>query len=377
VIQFELESDRPLFEDAMSFAEQQVRNLIEKHPDFYPMYTESGKWMHEKPAWTHWCDGFLPGMMWAFQRNIGAGSPEAEWWMDRAIHYSKPLEDRKFDREVHDLGFVFLPTWLRWYQVTRQRELNEVLLQAGQTLALRFKERGQYLRSFVAENSLFIDIMMNVGLIFYAARETGDRMLRDVAVRHALTTRRVLVRGDGSTAHEGIFDVDTGEFLRQSTQQGYRADSCWSRGLAWSLYGFSTCYEYSRDPRFLETAQACTDYYITHSPSDGIPPWDFNAPIETRKQVDTSAAAIAAAGIFRLCRMVPDPMKGHFYWTTATRILRSLCEKHLARHTPNWEGVLKGGVYHLHRGLGVNESTIWGDYFFVEALEQALRQMKA
>lgn len=377
MIQFELESDRPLFEDAMSFAQQQVRSLIEKHPDYYPMYTESGKWMHEKPAWTHWCDGFLPGMMWAFQRSIGAGSPEAEWWMDRAIHYSKSLESRKFDREVHDLGFIFLPTWMRWYQVTRQAELNEVLVQAGQTLALRFKERGQYLRSFVAENSLFIDIMMNVGLIFYAARETGDRMLRDVAVRHALTTRRVLVRGDGSTAHEGIFDVETGEFLRQSTQQGYRADSCWSRGLAWALYGFSTCYEYSRDPRFLETAQACTDYYITHSPSDGIPPWDFNAPIETRKQVDTSAAAIAASGIFRLCRMVPDPMKGHFYWTTATRILRSLCEKHLAKQTPGWEGVLKGGVYHLHRGLGVNESVIWGDYFFVEALEQSLRQMKA
>lgn len=376
MIQFELESDRPLFEDAMSFAQQQVRNLIEKHPDYYPMYTEAGKWKHDKPAWTHWCDGFLPGMMWAFQRTIGAGSPEAEWWMDRAIQYSKPLEDRKFDREVHDLGFIFLPTWFRWHQTTRQPEINEVLVQAGQTLALRFRERGQYLRSFVAENSLFIDIMMNVGLIFYAARETGDRMLRDVAVRHALTTRRVLVRGDGSTAHEGIFDVETGEFLRQSTQQGYRADSCWSRGLAWALYGFATCYEYSRDPRFLETAQACTDYYITHCPSDGIPPWDFNAPIETRKQVDTSAAAIAAAGIYRLCRMVPDPMKGHFYWSTATRILRSLCEKHIAKHTPGWEGVLKGGVYHLHRGLGVNESVIWGDYFFVEALEQALRQMK-
>ena len=182
----------------------------------------------------------------------------------------------------------------------------------------------------MAENSLFIDIMMNVGIIFYAARETGDRMLRDIAVRHSLTTRRVLVRGDGSTAHEGIFDLDTGEFLRQSTQQGYRADSCWSRGLAWALYGFTNCYEYSRDPRFLETAQACADYYITHSPTDGIPPWDFNAPIENRKLVDTSAAAIAASGLFRLCRMVPDPMKGHLYWTTAVRILRSLCEKHLA-----------------------------------------------
>lgn len=376
MIQFELETDRTLFEEAMDFSQSQVRNLVEQYPEFLPMHTESGRWKHEKPAWTHWCDGFLPGMMWIFQRYLGEGSPDAEWWMRQAIRYTRPLESRKTDREVHDLGFIFLTTYYRWYQTTRQPDINEVLVRAGQTLAQRFRERGQYLRSFIAENSLFIDIMMNVGLIYYAARETGDRMLRDIALRHSLTTRRVLVRGDGSTAHEGIFDLDTGEFLRQSTQQGARADSCWSRGLAWALYGFSNCYEYSRDPRFLETAQACSDYYITHCPSDGVPPWDFNAPVETRKMVDTSAGAIASAGLFRLCRLVPDPMKGHLYWTTAVRILRSLCEKHLARHTPGWEGILKNGVYHLHRSLGVNESVIWGDYYFVEALELALRQMK-
>ena len=376
MIQFELDTDRKLFEDAMQFAQEQIRNLLEKHPDFYPMHTEGGRWEHEKPVWTQWCDGFLPGIMWVFHKHLGAGAPEADWWMDQAINYSQALEPRKNDQESHDLGFLFLPTYYRWYQITRQPELKDVLVEAGQTLALRFQERGSYLRSFVAENSIFIDIMMNVGLIFYAARETGDRMLRDIAVRHSLTTRRVLVRGDGSTAHEGIFDLNTGEFLHQSTQQGARADSCWSRGLAWSLYGFTMCYEYSRDPRFLETAQASADYYITHSPSDGVPPWDFNAPIETRKLLDTSAAAIAAAGLFRLCRLIPDPMKGHFYWTTAVRIIRSLCDKYLARHTNGWEGILKSGVYHLHKGFGVNESVIWGDYYFVEALEMALRQMR-
>ena len=90
------------------------------------------------------------------------------------------------------------------------------------------------------------------GLIFYAARELNDKRLRDIAVRHCLTTRRCLVRGDGSVAHEGIFDPETGEFLRQTTQQGFRGDSCWSRGLAWALYGFAASNEYSRDPRFLK-----------------------------------------------------------------------------------------------------------------------------
>jgi len=375
VIQFELATDRQLFEGSMKFAQQQVRELIEKHPNLYPMYTRKGKWVHEGPAWTHWCDGFLPGLMWIFHKYLGPGDPESDWWMDRAINYTKPLEQRKFDRDVHDLGFIFLSTYYRWYQTTHDAALNDVLVQAGQTLAMRYREKGQYLRSFVAENSLFIDIMMNVGLIFYAARETGDRMLREIAIRHSLTTRRVLVRGDGSTAHEGIFDLETGEFLKQTTQQGFRGDSCWSRGLAWSLYGFSICFEYSRDPRFLDTAEACADYYITHSLADGIPPWDFQALGDSRKQVDTSAAAITASGLLRLCRLISDPIKGHFYWTTAIRILRSLCESHLGKDCVGWEGILRGGIYHLHKDVAVNESVMWGEYFFVEALESVLHQM--
>src|SRR3954449_9123189 len=154
MIQFSHQTDRPLFQGALQFARAQVKRLIEAHPDFYPMYTMSGKWRHEGPAWTHWCDGFLPGMMWLFQRHLGPGSPEADWWMDQAIAYTKPLEQRKMDRAVHDLGFIFLSTYYRWYQVTKDPELNAVLLQAGQTLAMRFKEKGQYLRSFMAENSL-------------------------------------------------------------------------------------------------------------------------------------------------------------------------------------------------------------------------------
>jgi unsaturated chondroitin disaccharide hydrolase len=374
VIQFELETDKALFEDAFSFAQRQVRAIVEKQPGFYPMYTQGGKWKHEGQVWTHWCDGFLPGIMWIFHKRL-VGSAEAEWWMDQAIRYTTPLEPRKFDRDVHDLGFIFMSTYHRWYRLTRQKELNLVLIQAGQTLAQRFKENGQYLRSFVAENSLFIDIMMNVGLIFYAARDTGDRMLRDIAVRHSMTTRRVLVRGDGSTAHEGLFDTETGEFLQQTTHQGSRGDSCWSRGLTWAMYGFGTSYEYSGDPRFLETAEACADYYITHTPADGVPPWDFNAAGESRRLLDTSAAAIAASGLLRLCRLIHDPVKGHFYWTTAMRILRSLCEKHLGRSVDGWEGILRGGVYHYHKNLGVNESVMWGEYFFVEALESALAQL--
>jgi unsaturated chondroitin disaccharide hydrolase len=373
VIQLHTDSDRNLFQNAMNFARRQVRALVERHPDFYPMYTQNGKWKHQGEAWTHWCDGFLPGMMWIILGQEPQGGPDAGWWREQAIRYSRPLEPRKFDRNVHDLGFIFMSTYWRWYHLVKDPSLREVLIQAGRTMSLRFQKKGEYLRSFVSEDSLFIDIMMNVGIIFYAAIETGDAGLMDIAMRHTLTTRRVLVRGDGSTSHEGVYDLETGEFLKQTTHQGFRGDSCWSRGLAWSLYGFGTCYGYTRDPRFLHTAEMCADFYIQNTPSDGVPPWDYDAPEDSRNLLDTSAAAITASGLFQLGSLSNDPMKGVFYTQIARRIVASLCRTHLGESDPEWEGVLKGGVYHLHKGLGVNESVMWGEYFFLEALDKAIR----
>lgn len=373
MIQFDLESDKTLFEGALDFAQKQVRALVESEPDFYPMYTSEGKWKHGSTVRSHWCDGFLPGIMWILHKRAAQQKkPESAYWFEKAQQYSRPLETRQHDQDVHDLGFIFFSSYYRWYQTTKEPDLNVVLMQAGQTLSRRFQDKGQYLHSFVAENSLLIDIMMNVGIVFYAAKETGDRRLREIALRHCLTTRRFLVRGDGSTANEGIFDTESGEFLRHTSHQGYRSDSCWSRGLTWAFYGFAVCYEYSRDPRLLETAEKCADYYISHCPADGVPPWDFQAPAETRGKVDTSAAAIGASALLRLCRLLPDPIKGHFYYNTGIRILRTLCERHLGSDSENWEGIVKNGVYHMNRSLGVSESTMWGDYFFVEGLLNAL-----
>jgi unsaturated chondroitin disaccharide hydrolase len=199
----------------MHFAGQQLRALIERYPDFYPMYTKGGKWKHTGEAWTHWCDGFLPGMFWILAARAPEGSQEARFWREQAERYSKPLEPRKLDRNVHDLGFIFMSTYYRWFELTQDPALRQVVIEAGRTMSLRFKENGEYLRSFVSEDSLFIDIMMNIGIVFYAACATADPRLLEVAMRHTLTSRRVLVRGDGSTAHEGIFDLNTGEFLKR------------------------------------------------------------------------------------------------------------------------------------------------------------------
>ncbi len=370
------------YTQAFDFAAVQLRQLVKAHPGQFPMYTRQGKWDLSGETWTNWCEGFLGGQLWLiFMRT------HDPYWRGLAEKYSRLIEPRKFDREVHDLGFLFLPTWKRWYDLDGDPELNVVVVQAGCTLALRYQEKGRYLRSFLAPDSLFIDIMMNVPIIFYAAQQMaevgeGERKfpipetsftavdLTRIATQHCLTTRKHLVRGDGSTAHEGLFDLQTGQFLRQSTQQGWRDDSCWARGLAWALYGFGSVYQHTGDRRFLETAEACARFYIENTPSHGVPPNDWNEP-SPRFPYESSAAAIAASGLLQLYHQ--DGERKVAYRDYALRILDTLCsEEFLAKHTPGWEGLLKHGMYHQRKGLGVDESVMWGDYFFLEALYKVL-----
>jgi unsaturated chondroitin disaccharide hydrolase len=109
------------YTQALKFAERQVAALVELQPDFFPIYTVKGRWRHEGPLWTDWCGGFLAGMMWQF--HLRTGSAE---WRKRAEHYSKLLEHRQFDRNVHDLGFIFLSTYFPWYELTHDPALQEI-----------------------------------------------------------------------------------------------------------------------------------------------------------------------------------------------------------------------------------------------------------
>jgi unsaturated chondroitin disaccharide hydrolase len=309
-------------------------------------------------------------MMWLFAQHTGE-----PWWRATAEHYSRLLEPRQHDRDVHDLGFIFLNTYLPWYRLTGDERLRQVLITAGTTLAGRFNPRGEYLRSFVAPESLFIDIMMNVPLIFYAARATGDRALFDLAAAHCRTTENTLVRPDGSTAHEGIFDLETGAFLRQSTHQGLRADSTWTRGLAWSLYGFGTVFSYTGELADLRVAQRNAECFLARSPEGLVPPWDFDIPEGPDRIADSSAAAIAASGLWNLANLTSpyEPERGERYRDAALAILDALCtDNYLAWSLPGWEGILKHGVYHFHKKLGVDESVMWGEYFFLEAVDKTL-----
>lgn len=359
---------RPRLVRASEFAAAQVEATTRRTPDYFPIYTVDGRWRHGGELWTDWCAGFHAGMMWLIARSTGDAA-----WRARAEHYSKLLEPKQHDRAVHDLGFIFLNTYRPWYDLTGDRHVRDVLITAGRTLALRFDRKGRYLRSFVAPESLFIDIMMNVPIIFYAAREAEDRPLYDLAVEHCRTTERTLVRPDGGTAHEGIFDLETGAFLRQTTHQGLRADSDWSRGLAWSLSGFGTVYTFTGDPADLAVAERNADHFLDRCPEGLVPPWDFDVPEGPDRIVDSSAAAIAASGLWDLATLTRDPARARRYRDATLTILDTLCtDRYLAWSDPGWEGVLKHGVYHFAKGLGVDESVMWGDFFFLEAVVKVL-----
>lgn len=350
----------PIFRQALDFVCAQTERLIQNHPGYLPMYTVQGAWNREGERWTHWCEGFFPGILWLLYTYT-----HEDKWRHLAEQYSRPLEPRQFDRLVHDLGFIFGSTYLRWYRLTQEPHLRDVLIQAGRTLAQR-QQPGGYLASFLGPDSVFIDIMMNVPLILWTANETGDTELRRIALEHCRTTARTIVRPDGSTAHEGIFDLKTGQFLRQSTQQGFAAESTWSRGQAWALYGFTTISRLAGpdQPEFLAVARRCADYWLQRAPAGTIPRWDFDAPNPERQPYDSSAAAIAVSGLWDLAHQVGD-----HYGNAALQTLAALCsEEFLARQSPGWEGILKHGVYHIHKGLGVAESVAWGEHFFVEAL---------
>jgi unsaturated chondroitin disaccharide hydrolase len=349
---------------AWETAAAKVRALVENAPDRFPLYTVGGAWAVDAESWTNWCEGFLAGQLWLLAQRTGEA-----FFREQAEHYSRLIEPRKTDRDVHDLGFLFWSSWKRWFDLTGDPDKHAVVIEAGRTLALRFNEAGRFLRSFLAPDSLFIDIMMNVGIIFYAAAQTGDEDLARIAYEHCLTTRRYLVRGDGSASHEGIFDLETGMFIRQTTQQGWRDDGSWARGQAWALYGFGTAYRFTGDPRFLATATQCADFYMERTGARLVPPNDWEEPHPAR-QWESSAAAIAAGGLWQLGGLVAAEAQKERYGDYATRILeRLLHSDFLASADEPWEGILKHGSYHENKALGVDESVMWGDYFLLDALD--------
>jgi len=370
---------------AFQFGVGQLENMLVKWPANQPapIHTRNGIWHRPEFMWTDWCPGFYAGMMWLAFEETGETK-----WRQVAEQYTRALEPRKFDRDVHDLGFIFMSTVDRWYRLvddddpTRQW-LGDILVTAGTVQSFRWKEIGDdhYIYSFHGPQSLFIDIMMNIRLLFRAHQLGAGEELFRKAVTHARTTEKYLVRKrgkkimdrDGMVIHEGIFNPVRGEFRNLSTQQGYSPFTCWARGLAWAIYGFTDTFLFTGDRFFLETAERCARYYLENTPDGGVPFWDYGAPNIPNEPLDSSAAAIVAVAFWKLKDVEGTGRGAKTYRNAALQILDTLTsDEFLGAHDAAYEGILRHGVYHRPMNWGVDESVMWGDYFFMEALHSVL-----
>ncbi len=371
------------FDAAFEFAGQQVRRLVERHPDQFVAHTVEGRWATDPLAWSGAYNGLLPGMMWIIHEETGEA-----WWAETAERYSRAVEPLKEVAQA-GLGLTFYyGSHRRWHEATvranaPQAGAAEVLQQAAQTLAHRFSETARCLLVDPAAPMLAIEDLVSVPLILHAANLSGDDTLLSVGSQHVATSRRHLVRGDGSTAAFAFMDDRSGLCWLQRSEAGCREDSCWARGQAWAVYGFATCGRLLGFGPWLETARQCAYYLIERLSGDPIPPWDLDAPADTPQPRDSSAAAIAAAGLLELAQAeqtvgAEQARQRQYLQDAALRILAGLCDpEYLAIDDPNWEGVLKHGVGDLVKGLAVDESLIWGDFFFTEALQRARGLLRA
>ena len=376
---------RPRLEQTFQFGVSQLTKMLAKWPveKPAPIYTENGVWSRPEFIWTDWCPGFYAGMMWlAYERT---GEPN---WRESAEAYTRKLEHRKFDRDVHDLGFIFMSTANRWHNLLADGDplkqwLADLLVTAGTVQSFRWKSTGEdhYVYSFNGPQSLFIDVMMNIRVLFRAHQLGGSDELYRRAATQARTTEKFLVRkagprlvdGDGKVIHEGILNPERGEFRNLSSQQGYSPFTCWARGLAWAMYGFTDTWLFTKDPLFLETAERCAGFYLDHTPEDGVPFWDFGAPNIPNEPFDSSAAAIAAGAFWKLKDIAETSRSRDTYRNAALTILQTLTGDEFSNN-PSQEGILRHGVYHKPMGWGVDEAVMWGDYFFMETLHAVLAE---
>jgi unsaturated chondroitin disaccharide hydrolase len=381
------EALRRRLERAAEHAAEKLRETMKRWgPDApAPVHTREGRWYRPQSLWTDWTPGFYAGQMWILHRLSGERR-----WREDAERYSRKLEPRRFDRDVHDLGFIFLSTYRRWHELLPegdpQRErCRDILVTAATVQSYRWNGGGPhgFIYSFNGPQSLFIDVMMNVRLLFWAARHGAPEEVLEKAIEHARTSARYLVRRDGpglgeedgSVAHEAVFNTEPGrgEFRCLSTQQGYSPFTCWARGLAWALYGFAVAHAETGEAELLDAAERAAGYYLRRTPADGVPFWDYGAPAIPEEPRDSSAAAIASCGLRILAGLTKDAARARSWREAANAILETLCAPpYLSADAPGEEGVLLHGVYHRPRGWGVDASVMWGDYFFLEAVERGL-----
>lgn len=322
---------------------------------------------------TDWTASFWVGMLFLAKEYTGSSDFD-ETIMHQMASFKYRL-DHEIALETHDIGFLYVLSAIADYQVNHNEAAKELAVKAADLLMKRYSPKAGIIQAWGDLNDpqqqgrMIIDCLMNLPLLYFASEVTGDESYRNAAYTHAKQTQKYIVRDNFTTYHTYYFDVTTGAAKYGRTQQGFSDDSCWARGQAWGIYGFTLSWLHTGDRSFLETAKHLADYFIDHLPADQVVYWDLIFGDGSGEERDSSAAAIAACGLLELSRQLPlsDP-KHDSYEVAALMMLTSLKDNYTTKNHPESNGILVEGVYDKKSDKGVNECMIWGDYYYMEAL---------
>jgi unsaturated chondroitin disaccharide hydrolase len=314
-----------------------------------------------------WTSGFFAGELWYLYEHTGEQS-----WMEQAKKFTARMEGEKTNGKTHDMGFKMYCSYGNGYRLTKDNAYKNILIQSAKTLSTRFRKTTGVIRSWDHSQDkwsypVIIDNMMNLELLFFATKITGDSSFYKIAVSHARTTQKNHFRPDYSSYHVVEYDSITGNVIKKNTHQGYSHESAWARGQAWALYGYTMCYRETRDRSFLQHAENIEAFLFHHPnmPADFIPYWDFNAPGIPNEPRDASAAAVIASALYELSTY---SSKGKEYRQKADKIVENL-----ANHYTSPVGGNKGFILIHSTGSKPSNSEVdvplsYADYYFLEAL---------
>ena len=319
-----------------------------------------------------WCSGFFPGSLCYLYQLTNDKS-----WFVQSKRFTEALDSIQYLTWHHDVGFMIGSSYLNIYRLNPNKAYKKAIIQTAKSLCTRFRKKAGVIQSWNVDRGwqskrgwtcpVIIDNMMNLELLFEATRLSGDSTYWKVAVSHANKTLENQFRKDGSCYHVVDYDPNNGAVLHRQTAQGYADNSAWARGQAWAVYGYTVCYRYTHDRKYLDQAVKTLNFVMQNPnlPDDLIPYWDFDAPNIPNEPRDASSAACIASALYEMNNYLPD----NGYTSLADRIIRSLS-------SPEYRAPLgKNGCFLLMHSVGSiphnNEIDVplnYADYYFLEAL---------
>lgn len=343
--------------------------------------SDSKKWISNGSVYLvnaeDWTSGFFPGSLWYGYELTGDDS-----FKKSAIQYSALLKEIQYFKEDHDMGFRMYCSYGNELRLLNDTlKVAPLLVTSSETLSSRYSDKTKSIRSWDAGSwsyPVIIDNMMNLELLFWASKFTGNPKYKDIAINHANTTMKNHFRTDYSSYHVVSFNRETGEVESKGTLQGYSDASAWARGQAWGLYGYTIMYRFTKDQKYLNLAKHIAAYIINHpnKTKDLIPYWDYNAPTIPNVPRDASAAAITASALLELSTMVEGKDK-KFYFNFAETILKNLSSpNYLAKKGENGGFILKHSVGFLAKGVDVDSPINYADYYYLEGIVRYLNLQK-